>query len=147
MSWGKGLSVAIILFIGGMLAMVYISFRQTNEMIEDHYYDRELKYEEVIQGKNNLAPYRDQMNIYDSSDVLVLHFPTATTDQVSGSELIFIKPDQQRYDTSFRLISNPLNIPRAALQRGNYILKFSWKNGGVDYFYEQEYSIGSQMKK
>ena len=58
MSWGKGLSIVIIGFIVIMLGMVYISFQQTNEMIEDNYYDRELKYQEVINAKNRLEPFK-----------------------------------------------------------------------------------------
>jgi regulatory protein YycI of two-component signal transduction system YycFG len=57
MNWGRGLTLFIVGFILAMLGMVYIAFKQSNEMIEDNYYDREVKYQEIIDAKSNLNPY------------------------------------------------------------------------------------------
>ena len=48
MNWGKGITLVIILFIITMLGMVYVASKQTNEMVEANYYDKELKYQNLI---------------------------------------------------------------------------------------------------
>ena len=54
MSWGYKILIVYILFIGMILGMVYVASRQTNEMQDDNYYAKELVYQSVIDGKNNL---------------------------------------------------------------------------------------------
>jgi hypothetical protein len=54
MNWGHKITIVIIVFLVGMLGMVFIALRQNNEMIDDDYYKKELAYQQVIDAKNNL---------------------------------------------------------------------------------------------
>ena len=46
-NWGHGILIAIILFLAGIGAMVFISMKQNNsiELIEDNYYEKELVFQ------------------------------------------------------------------------------------------------------
>ena len=48
MNWGHKLTIVIVLFVAGMLGMVSYAMMQDNEMIDDHYYQKELEYQDVI---------------------------------------------------------------------------------------------------
>ena len=65
MNWGKGLTLFIVGFMLAMLGMVYLAFKQTNEMIEDNYYDREVKYQQIIDAKLNLNPLLSEFLLAD----------------------------------------------------------------------------------
>jgi hypothetical protein len=61
MSWGYKILIVYILFIGMILGMVYVASRQTNEMQDDNYYAKELVYQSVIDGKNNLNALTEKL--------------------------------------------------------------------------------------
>ena len=42
MNWGHKITIVIVLFLTAMLGMVYYASLQNNEMIDDHYYQKEL---------------------------------------------------------------------------------------------------------
>ena len=48
MNWGHKITIVILTFIIGMLGMVYVASKQTNEMFDSNYYEKELKYQNYI---------------------------------------------------------------------------------------------------
>ena len=44
MNWGYKILFVIILFVVGMVGMVIVAFKQSNEMLDTNYYERELQY-------------------------------------------------------------------------------------------------------
>jgi len=54
MNWGKSITIVIVSFIAIVLGMVYVASKQTNEMIDKNYYDKEIKYQTLIDAAENL---------------------------------------------------------------------------------------------
>ena len=143
-NWGKGLTAAIVAFMLAMLGMVYIAFRQTNEMIEDNYYERELKYQNIIDAKDELIDYRDFEYISSDEKSIYLHLPPAVSDKIETGNVQFIKLDNQSLDKKFPITqsnASSLSILKSELSRGEYRVKLTWKNAGKDYFYEYDYMV------
>ena len=46
MNWGHKILIVYATFIIAMLGMVYVASKQTNEMQDENYYVKELKYQE-----------------------------------------------------------------------------------------------------
>lgn len=144
MNWGRGLTIAIVGFIAAMLGMVYISFQQTNEMIEDHYYERELKYQNIIDAKNALDAYSDFSYLDISNNLVHISIPKELTDNFQGGTVRFLKFDKESLDKRFPVTKDNLNqlqFPISDFVRGEYRVKISWKNGSQDYFHEKDYTI------
>jgi hypothetical protein len=74
MSWGYKILIVYILFIGMILGMVYVASRQTNEMQDDNYYAKELVYQSVIDGKNNLNALTEKLVVENTSDAVQIKF-------------------------------------------------------------------------
>lgn len=143
-NWGKGLTLAIVAFMVAMLGMVYISFRQTNEMIEDNYYERELKYQNIIDAKNELLNYRDFEYISSDEKSIYLHLPADVSDKIESGSVQFIRLDNESMDKKFPISqsnSNSLAIGKSDLLHGDYRVKLAWKNDGKNYFYEKDYFV------
>jgi hypothetical protein len=143
-NWGKGLTLAIIGFMAAMLGMVYISFRQTNEMIEDNYYERELKYQKIIDAKNELIDYRNFEYISADDKLIHLHLPSEVSNKIESGFFQFIRLDNESMDKKFpisQVNSNSLAISKSDLIHGEYRVKLAWKNDGKDYFYEKDYFV------
>lgn len=143
-NWGKGLTLAIVAFMVAMLGMVYIAFRQSNEMIEDNYYERELKYQNIIDAKDELINYRDFEYISSDEQSVHFHLPSAVSDKIESGYVQFIKLDNQSLDKKFPITqsnASSLSILKSELSRGEYRVKLTWNNAGKDYFYEKDYMV------
>ena len=53
MNWGYKLIVVIAVFLIAMLAMVGVAYKQSNEMVESNYYDKEINYQSLINAASN----------------------------------------------------------------------------------------------
>jgi len=144
MSWGYKIIIAYAVFIIGMLSMVYVASQQTNEMQDENYYAQELKYQEVIDGKNNLNAFSNKVSIIISEANLLLKIPTETIANIENGTIYFLKPSDQTKDLRLALKVNEKGeqrIPLSALAYGLYTVKISWNSNGKVYFYEQNYSV------
>jgi nitrogen fixation protein FixH len=144
MSWGYKIIIAYAIFIVGMLSMVYVASQQTNEMQDENYYAQELKYQEVIDGKNNLNVFPNKVSISQSEGNLMLKIPTETIANIENGTIYFLRPSDQTKDLHIALKVNEKGeqlIALNALTNGLYTVKISWKSNGKVYFYEQNYSV------
>lgn len=144
MSWGYKIIIAYAIFIVGMLSMVYVASQQTNEMQDENYYAQELKYQEVIDGKNNLNVFPNKVSISQSEGNLMLKVPTETIANIENGTIYFLRPSDQTKDLHIALKVNEKGeqlIALNALTNGLYTVKISWKSNGKVYFYEQNYSV------
>lgn len=144
MSWGYKIIIAYAIFIGGMLSMVYVASQQTNEMQDENYYAQELKYQEVIDGKNNLNVFPNKVSISQSEGNLMLKVPAETIANIENGTIYFLRPSDQTKDLHLTLKVNEKGeqlIALNALTNGLYTVKISWKSNGKVYFYEQNYSV------
>ena len=141
MNWGKGLTLFIIGFILAMLGMVYIAFKQSNEMIEDNYYDREVKYQEIIDAKTNLNPLLGEFVLADSNDYILLRLPASASHSIQNGDLRMIKMDKSSSDNTLKVTQTETRIDKSKFQKGLYHIKLGWDNAGKRYFYEDDLMI------
>lgn len=141
MNWGRGIVIAIVLLISGFILMAYIAIRQSNEMIEDHYYDREIEYQSIIDAKENLSPYANAISIEDSIQSLWIKLPNAITTKIENGKIEFIRMDNQALDKTVAINAARTSISKSQFQKGLYRYKLSWKNDGIAYFHEEDLYI------
>ena len=53
MNWGKGVTIAFILFVGFIMFMVVGAFRENFDLVSDDYYLEEINYQDKINQKAN----------------------------------------------------------------------------------------------
>lgn len=145
MNWGYKIIIAYAIFIGGILSMVYVASQQTNEMQDENYYAQEIKYQEIIDGKNNLNAFPNKVSVSKSdSNNLLLKIPTETIANIEKGKIYFLRPSDQTKDLHISLKVNENGeqlIPLNLLTAGLYTIKISWKSNGKIYFHEQSYSV------
>ena len=141
MSWGKGITLVIIVFLCGMLGMVYVASLQTNEMMDDHYYERELAYQQVIDGQqNSMRADQQSMLRMDSSGVSV-YLPNAHLPAAEG-RVSFIRLSNQQLDRSFTLKADSAGrqlFPAGEFVRGEYLMRLQWSSNGEAFYREETF--------
>ncbi len=140
MNWGYKILTVIVVFIIAMLTMVYISFRQTNEMVDANYYEKEIKYQSLINASNELNKVNENNLIVQRADTLDLKIPEKLTDKFSNGSLVFQRNSDEKKDQSFNFspdINGMFSVNVKSFAAGNYVAKITWNNDGVLYYKEQ----------
>ncbi len=140
MNWGHKLLIVIILFLVTMIGVVFYASQQTNEMIDDQYYQKELKYQEVIDAKKNLNAVSGEPMLHQTPTEVVLHFPVGTFEKMESGSLELLRADNKSKDVSLTLhpnYSDLMVIPKQKLHKGHYQVRISWRNDQKAYYREE----------
>jgi len=144
LNWGWSMLLVYILFMTVFGYYFWRSFREleSNELVTQDYYEKELVYGEVLDKKHNADTMRVQVQIINDTDGLRIQFPGYVKD-VEG-KIILYKPDNSKLDReiSIDLDDNFVHkISKKELIPGRWDIKLDWKTGEVPYFIERKLTI------
>ena len=140
MNWGKGITIVILVFLTAMLGMVYVASRQTNEMIDDHYYERELAYQQVIDAQQRTVTAQDLPLVSVQNEGVLIQIPSTIHPADSGGTATFLRLSNQQLDRRFALAPDSAGrqlIPAAEFFKGEYRFRLQWQSGGETYYREE----------
>ncbi|HMN33325.1 MAG: FixH family protein [Chitinophagaceae bacterium] len=139
MNWGYKILTVVILFLVGMLSMVYVAFKQTNEMIDENYYEKELVYQQIIQAKENLHKYSTECVIQKENENLVIKLPIEIGAELQSGTINFIKMSESDEDKKVHLNTNAEGsqiIDCSSFAKGEYLYRINWSHSNQDFFQE-----------
>ena len=142
MNWGYKILLVILVFIGAMATMVTIAMRQHNEMMDEQYYVRELKHQDLINAHHNLEALTQQVKITNHNGSVSIQFPASAIGNITESSIAFIRPSGKSKDRTILLSpdkNGKQNISGAILSKGLYRVRISWKNNNIPYYSEQAF--------
>lgn len=140
LNWGHKLAIAIGLFLVAILAMVYVATQQTNEMIDDHYYQKELRYQQVIDAQRNLMNVSTNNLVSQDADEVIVTLPAGTFEHLDSGRVELLRNDASRMDIFLDLRPDGYNrrsIPKDDLAPGLYRARIHWTSQGVPYYREE----------
>lgn len=147
MNWGYKILIVILLFVSAMTGMVLVAARQTNEMVDQHYYQKELKYQEVIDGQKNLLTVSATPLLSQRADSVFLTLPKGTFEHFEDGRMEWLKPDNASMDV--KLDFQPLNgneivLSRSQFGSGMYMVRIRWRNLGTEYYKQESIHLQAQ---
>ena len=137
-SWGTGIVIAFVLFIGFILSMVItisLNPRADHQMVTDNYYAKELVYQEVIDAKNRAKSITLSFKRgADGLDVLIQNGP----EKLSNASVNLYRAGNSKLDVAlnFDSISERLHIDSSYLVEGNYLFTLSYSFQDESYLVE-----------
>ncbi len=141
MNWGHSLTIFIILFLAGMLGMVYYASLQSNEMIDDHYYEKEMQYQSTIDAQKNLMTKSSASMIDQDQDEVIITFPAGSFEQMENGTIELLRNDAQRKDVDLAIRTNGTDrqlISKNSLTKGMYTARIKWTNAHKEYYREEK---------
>ncbi|MGC4235086.1 MAG: FixH family protein [Niabella sp.] len=144
MSWGYRVIIILVVFVAGIVSMVYISMRQTNEVVDANYYEQEMKYQSVIDAKKNLLALEDTVAIQTVEGYVQIHFPEAATTRLDSGNIQFMRLSDSKNDKHIQMKEESgslYKVPVASFPKGLYKVRINWSNDGTSYYHEQHYNI------
>lgn len=140
MNWGHKITIVIIVFVIGMLGMVFYASMQSNEMIDDNYYQKELAYQEIINASQNLTNLTTNNIVSQNVNEVIITLPYGAFEKLEGGTIELLRPDSKSKDIYMELIPDGYNrrtVAKSQLIKGLYKSRIKWTNGGVNYYKEE----------
>ncbi len=135
-NWGTGIILVYSSFVLFMLGMVYLCTQQHFDLVTPDYYEQELKFQQVIDGKQNEQNLGKATSVVIDKAIVTVTIPMDASD--GEGKVTFYRPDNALYDVSLLLHgANSVSLPIEKLKAGMYKVKVSWKHAGKPYYSEQ----------
>lgn len=144
MNWGNRVIIILVVFVAGIISMVCISMRQTNEVVDANYYEREMKYQQVIDGKKNLLSLDDSVTIKKDGAFIKIAFPPSTVARLDSGSIQFMKLSDAKDDKFIPMSGSKTvlyQVPLGYIATGLYKVRVEWSNEGKPYYHEQNFNI------
>lgn len=144
MNWRNRILIGFSVFVVGIGTMVYIAMKQTNEMVDDNYYEKELTYQSKIDAAKNLNALQEKVIVENENGFVKIKLPVQSINCQPIGKIEFLRPSQQELDINAVLnvdIKGEQVFNRTKFITGIYQLSIDWTNNGTNYYYNQELNI------
>lgn len=126
------IQTVLLLLIIYILFIIYIAFIKFNiysDLISDHYYEEEIKYQKIIDDKINVKKLSNNIIVKLNICGIILRFPKTFNYINTIGELSLIRFSDKKKDIYQKIKLNSKNehiIPSKKLINGLYKLKLKW---------------------
>jgi hypothetical protein len=139
MNWGWKIAVVYSAFVVGMMSLVITAFRQTNDLVSEDYYAKELAFQDRIDARANSQWLKEPMQFewLSVQKQLQLHFPESAA--MSTATLHLYRPSDARQDREFALQGSSdtlVSVDLSQLSAGFWRVQLDWEAGGRAFFNE-----------
>lgn len=138
MNWGKGIIIAMALFMGFILTLVITLMRQDVDLEIDDYYNKELAFNEQYNAQQNYMDATEKITFNVTTDSLFVIFPKDL--QTGAAKIQLQRPNNKQQDAVFDVqASDKVYIPTKSLPKGVFNCTITGKRNGK--MYEKNQSL------
>ena len=133
------------LVFGAMISyLVYRAVTTNFELVDNEYYKKELRYQQVIDASNRTNALSSPIQLQQTDQTISLVLPTEMKNTTVEGEVYFYCAYDSRKDRRIALNTGAEGVQvinKALVETGSYIVKISWTNGGTNYYSEKSILI------
>ena len=143
MNWGKKILIVYVVFVVGIVFMVFKSSTQNTDLVTTDYYAKELKYQDKIEEVKRASALSAPVEYKIMENALVISFPKDFAGKKLIGEAVLYCPSDEKKDIKqhFSILDEALELAIPAGSKGLYELHISWQDGGVAYYFEKKIFI------
>ena len=143
-NWKALIAAIYVSFISMILILVGMSAGQKIDLVTDHYYEEELKFQDKIDKAQRAAALAEPLSWQVTDDRLQLHYPTNFADAEISGEIRLYCPSDNRNDRQFPIHAeaNGQSIALSQIPAGRYKIQVDWKAGDATYWNEGVMVLG-----
>lgn len=144
MNWGYKITLAIVLFLFAMGYMVYVAMQQTNDMLDDRYYEREKQYQSLIDAQKRLKAVSEERLIAQNDSLVIITLPPSLCNSIENASVHWIRNDDIKKDKllTFQPDDSCRQIIRKdTFEKGMYKVRIKWEHNNQLYFDENDFFI------
>ena len=138
-NWGTKLLIAIIVFMGFIFVLVYLSTQNDIYLVEKDYYPKGLKYQDRIDEIANARPLINQFRIIQFEHDVMVSLPPMQPD--TGT-ILFFRPSGTHHDRLYQIAPDSnysMRFPKSDFLKGKYVIRVYWRENEKGYFIEKPF--------
>ncbi|WP_436485703.1 FixH family protein [Chitinophaga sp. ARDCPP14] len=144
MNWGHKIIIVFVVFAAGILTLVTKSMHTRIDMVTPDYYGEELKYQQVIDGKENAGRLSAPVTISQEDAGVMISLPSELRNKALNGKVTFYRPSDSGKDVLMPLQPDQSGrqlVSRQLFIRGPYKVKIAWTMNDQPYYQEQLVNI------
>lgn len=142
-NWGTGITIAIIGFMAFILFMVFKANNTSSDLYAKDYYNQELNYQDIINGKKNTTTLKSSIVVEELNDMVKINFPDELKSAEIKGTIFLYRPSNAKLDKQLKLklVNNSQSIDKTIIAKGNYTLKIIYQANNKSYYFENQLNI------
>ena len=127
-----------------MCFLVYKSINNEAQMVNDNYYENELKFQERIDAKANGDAYTEAMKLGVTDGKLQIQIPTELSNKLTEGSITFYCISSKKEDKNLAIKANETGlyaIDVIAWEKLSYIAKLTFECEGKKYYHEMPFNL------
>jgi hypothetical protein len=143
MNWGYKILIVYVVFVAGIMFLVFKSSNQKMDLVTTDYYEKELKFQQKIDETTRVNALSVPVECQVNNNQLVITFPKDFAGKKLTGEATLYCPSDQDQDTTktFAITDTAVTIYIPSLIKKEYELHLTWQANGVDYYMEKKIHI------
>ena len=143
MNWGYKILTVYIIFVAGILLLVFKSSTEKTDLVTSDYYAQELKYQDKIDESKRTHALSAVPEVQVKGNQVQVHFPKDFAQQKLQGDVVLYCPADENRDVkqNFSVQDTDLLITIPAINKGLHELHLSWEAKGIKYYFEQKIFI------
>ena len=123
MNWGKGIAIALTLFIAFIVTLGVIMIKADANLVSEDYYIREVQYGSEIVAQNNAKRGDIKLSTEITSDGVMFALSPA---EVEEGSLLLRRSNDPDMDVKMTLEGKNIFVDRKVLNPGKYDVVIDW---------------------
>jgi hypothetical protein len=147
-TWEYAVAGFFLFFIFGVLAVVFLTLDDRNDLVTEHYYDAEIQYQQQIDRIDRTRGLAEQPTIELVNEGVQIRFPKEFRQSDLTGTVYVYRPDDERLDLRIPVGPDSANaqlIPAGLLSPGRWNVHVTWNGKGVGYYSEGKFLVGSHQ--
>ena len=145
-NWKALIAAVYVSFVCMILLLVGMSAGQKIDLVTDHYYEEELKFQGKIDKAQRAAALSEPLSWQITEAALQIHYPSAFADSSISGQIRMYCPSDNRNDRIFPVQAkdNGQVIVLSQIPAGRYKIQVDWKSGNKTYWNEGVVVVGNK---
>jgi hypothetical protein len=143
MNWGYKIMLVYILFVVGILFLVFKTTKESNDLVTKDYYAKELKYQQVIDDAKRTSNLSSTPLINILNDSLEITFPKEFDNKLlKGTIDVYYAADEKKdFSTTIETTQSNFKIKIPQKNKGLHEVHLKWQVEAINYYFEKKIFI------
>jgi len=143
MNWGYKILTVYIIFVAGIIFLVFKSSSQNQDLVTTDYYEQELKYQQKIDEMQRANALSAEVKYEISSNDIMVSFPEEMKGKkLTAHVLLYCTADKNKdIEQDLSTGNGQLMIKFPSSNKGAHELKITWVVNGTSYYNQHKIMI------
>ena len=140
MNWGTKIILVFVVFVSGILYMVFKAGSHNMDLVTTDYYEQELKYQQTIDAVERTNSLSSGLVFTPADGRIEIKFPAEMQNKLLEADvwLYCIADKKKDLKKEFSTSEGKISMPFLPANKGLHEVKISWQFNGQTYYHKEK---------